>query len=65
MSLVYLQQGNGKKFKKWMKSANIDEENLPIFRVTWKIQVNNNMYNQKLPHIYVMTKWMAINYFLS
>ena len=26
---------------------------------------NNNKYNQKLPHIYVMTKWMANSYFLS
>ena len=25
----------------------------------------NNKYNQKLPPIYVMTKWMANNYFLS
>ena len=25
----------------------------------------NSKYNQKLPHICVMTKWMANNYFLS
>ena len=24
---------------------------------------NNNKYNQKLQHIYVMTKWMVNNYF--
>ena len=24
---------------------------------------DNNKYNQKLPHIYVMTKWMANDYF--
>ena len=29
------------------------------------IKLDNNKYNQKLPHIYVMTKWMASNYFLS
>ena len=29
------------------------------------IKLNNNKYNQKLQHIYVMTKWMANNYFLS
>ena len=25
--------------------------------------LDDNKYNQKLPHIYVMTKWMANNYF--
>ena len=29
------------------------------------INLDNNKYNQTLPHIYVMTKWMANNYFLS
>ena len=29
------------------------------------IKLDNNKYNQKLPHIYVMSKWMANNYFLS
>ena len=29
------------------------------------IKLNHNKYNQKLPHINVMTKWMANNYFLS
>ena len=29
------------------------------------IKLDNNKYNQNLPHIYVMTKWMANNYFLS
>ena len=24
---------------------------------------DNSKYNQKLPHIYVMTKWMANDYF--
>ena len=28
------------------------------------IKLDNNGYNQKLPHIYVMTKWMANKYFL-
>ena len=28
------------------------------------IKLDNNKYNQKLPHIYAMTKWMANNYFL-
>ena len=28
------------------------------------IKFDNNKYNQKLPHIYAMTKWMANNYFL-
>ena len=27
------------------------------------IKLENNKYNQKLPHIYVMTKWIANNYF--
>ena len=27
------------------------------------IKLDNSKYNQKLPHIYVMTKWMANNYF--
>ena len=27
------------------------------------IKLENNKYNQKLPHIYVMTEWMANNYF--
>ena len=26
------------------------------------IKLDNNKYNQKLPHIYVMKKWMANNY---
>ena len=30
----------------------------------WK-KNDNNKYNQNLPHIYVMTKWMANNYFSS
>ena len=29
------------------------------------IKRDNNIYNKKLSHIYVMTKWMANNYFLS
>ena len=29
------------------------------------LAIHNNKYNQKFPHIYVMTKWMANNYFLS
>ena len=29
------------------------------------IKLDNKKYNQKLPHIYVMTNWMASNYFLS
>ena len=29
------------------------------------IKLDNNKYNQKLPHIYIMTKWIANNYFLS
>ena len=33
-SLVCLQQGNAKNFKKLMKLVNIDEENLHIFRTT-------------------------------
>ena len=28
------------------------------------IKLDNNKYNQKVPHIYVMTKWMTNNYFL-
>ena len=28
------------------------------------IKFDNNKYNQKLPHFYVMTKWMANKYFL-
>ena len=31
----------------------------------WKKKNDNNKYNQKLPHIYVMAKWMAKNYFSS
>ena len=27
------------------------------------LKLDNNKYNQKLPHFYVMTKWMANNYF--
>ena len=27
------------------------------------IKLENNKYNQKLPHTYVMTEWMANNYF--
>ena len=27
------------------------------------IKLDNNKYSQKLPHVYVMTKWMANNYF--
>ena len=34
-SLVYMQQGNVKKSKKFMKLGNISEENLHIFRKTW------------------------------
>ena len=34
MSLVYLQQGNVKNSNKYMKLANINEENLHIFRMT-------------------------------
>ena len=29
------------------------------------IMLDNKKYNPKLPHIYVMTKWMGSNYFLS
>ena len=29
------------------------------------IKLDSNKYNQKLPHIYIMTKWIANNYFLS
>ena len=29
------------------------------------LSIDNKKYNHKLPHIYVMTKWMANNSFLS
>ena len=34
-SLVYLQQENAEKFKYWIKTVNIDKENLYTFRTTW------------------------------
>ena len=38
---------------------------LVLLEVTNIIHNDSNKYNQKLPHNYVMTKWMANNYFLS
>ena len=37
VSLVYLQQGNVKKFKKMTKIVITEKENLHIFRTTWGI----------------------------
>ena len=28
-------------------------------------ELDNNKFKKKLPHIYVVTKWMTSNYFLS
>ena len=36
-----------------------------IYIFSFYIHTYNNHYNQKLPHIYVIKKWMANNYFLS
>ena len=46
------------KFKNYLK---------PIFDkyIHSGLKLDNNKYNQKLPHIYVLTKWMENNYFLS
>ena len=43
-----------------------DREKVILFKyIDLGIKLDNNKYNQKLPHIYLMTKWMANNYFLS
>ena len=42
-----------------------DNEHSGSLNINSGIKLDNNKYNQKLPHIYVMTKWMANNYFLS
>lgn len=34
-SLVYFQQENAEKFKYWIKTVNIDKENLYAFQKTW------------------------------
>ena len=47
-----------KCIRKVLESTNFKKIDLGIKR-------DNNKYNQKLPHIYVMTKWIANNYFLS
>ena len=39
---------------KFLKSATVIEKFLVLY---------NNKYNQKPPHIYVMTKWMTNDYF--
>ena len=36
-----------------------------ISQLHLRLETNNNKYNQKLPHFYVTTRWMANNYFLS
>ena len=35
-----------------------------ISQLHLRLETNNNKYNQKLPHFYVTTRWMANNYFL-
>ena len=40
-------------------------EEFTMYMLPNVFEVNNNKYNHKLPHIYVMTKWMTNNYFLS
>ena len=45
-----------------MKNGNLPQQ---YYLYIFSNLLYNNKCNQKLPHIYVMTNWMASNYFLS
>ena len=58
-------QATNKRLDKISKDFNEVTKSLEFTQSTINEELGNNKYNQKLPHIYVMTKWMANNYFLS